>query len=104
MGIFDDIFQELNWLARSHQQLYDDIHGGLGVNGGMGTIEHYDNADRMLQTIQARVEKGVKDLSANWSGAAADSATALTRASAEWANTASLATINALAQSMHQAN
>lgn len=103
MGWLTDTLDGLNWMARSHREMYDNIHSGLGVDGGMETIEHYDNADNVLQQVQSRIAKGVNDLSANWSGSAADSAAALTRASADWANTAAVATINARAQSLHQA-
>jgi hypothetical protein len=104
MSWWSDVVSGYNWLAKSHQQLYDDIHGGPGLGGGQGTVEHYDNADRMLQQIQQRIEAGVQELSTNWSGGAADGATALTRASADWANAAAVATINARGQSLHQSS
>ena len=62
MSWLSDAIKGLNWMAVSHQKMYDDIHSGPGVDGGMSTIEHYDDADNVLQDVQGRIAKGIQDL------------------------------------------
>ncbi|CAM4202860.1 hypothetical protein KIPE111705_44905 [Kibdelosporangium persicum] len=104
MGWIDDVTSHLVWLAKSHQRMYDDIHGGLGAGAAQGTVEHYDCASRKLQEIHERIERGVRELSANWSGTAAAGATALTKASADWAAAAAVAASKACELSVRQVN
>ncbi|RSM87845.1 hypothetical protein DMH04_08930 [Kibdelosporangium aridum] len=92
-----------NWLAKPHRQMYEDLHGGPGVNAGEATMSYYDKANEVLQQVHHNITSGLRKLSASWSGAAADGAEATARASAEWASAASVATIVARAQSMHLA-
>ncbi|MFC0111340.1 hypothetical protein [Kibdelosporangium aridum] len=94
---------ERNWMTKPHRQMYEDLHGGPGVNAGEATMSYYDKANEVLQQVHHNITNGVRKLSASWSGAAADGAEATARASAEWASAASVATIVARAQSMHLA-
>jgi hypothetical protein len=94
---------ERNWYARSHRQMYEDIHGGLGMVAGESTMFYYDMAYSLLQRVHGNISTRLTELSAGWTGAAADGALATIRASADWAKAASDATIIACAQSTHQA-
>lgn len=92
-----------NWLAKPHLQMYEDIHAGPGVNAAESTMAYYDEANKVLHDVHKDISDGLLALSANWVSAAADGAAATARASADWASAASVATIVARAQSMHQA-
>ncbi|ALG09236.1 hypothetical protein [Kibdelosporangium phytohabitans] len=93
-----------NWLDKPHRQLYENIHGGAGVQAGEDTMSYYDEANTVLQSVHSNISSHLAALAADWTGVAADGAAATIRASADWASAASVATIVARAQSMHLAN
>jgi hypothetical protein len=91
-----------NWLARSHQQLYDDLGAGPGVSAGEMTLRTYDALADALHESQDTVRAGLNKLAEAWQGEAAEQGHSAINAVQGWSVEATVGVMMARNQSVQQ--
>jgi len=62
------------WMARSHQQLYDDIHTGPGVEGTMTMQDTYARIGSLFAAVDGQIQAGLARIGVAYEGEGSDAA------------------------------
>jgi hypothetical protein len=82
---------DTRWQGYSHQELYDQLNSGPGVEAASPAVDTWAGMSQALDELQQDIGAGVRASGASWEGIAADSARDTLGPLGDWAQQASSA-------------
>lgn len=79
-----------NWMDKSHDSLYNEIHNGPGPPAMQGTEDTYNEIGALFKEVEADIQTGLARIGASYEGAGSDAAQSGITVLQRWTNDAQI--------------